>query len=221
MIDGAHAPGMLPLDLGRLGADFVTGNLHKWVCAPKGAGFLWASEPRRDALRPLVVSHGANSTRTDRSRFHLEFDYVGTDDLSAYLSVPDALDAVASLEPGGWPEVMAKNHALALAAGEVLTRTLGLAAGAPPELRGCMFAVELPPGDGTTARRDGPAPPRAVRRAPHRGAGVRLARAAAAYPPHLGSAVQPAGATTRSSPVPSPPAASFSRGEKGRDTFAV
>ncbi|MEX2280344.1 MAG: aminotransferase class V-fold PLP-dependent enzyme [Acidimicrobiia bacterium] len=143
LVDGAHAPGMLPLDLGTLGASYYTGNLHKWVCAPKGAGFLAVAERHRQTIRPTVISHGWNTPDGDRSLFHRLFDWTGTFDPSAWLSVPSALETMAGLHPDGWPGVMAANRALTLQARDLLSSRLSTPASAPDGMTGSMAAFRM------------------------------------------------------------------------------
>ncbi len=144
LVDGAHGPGMVSLDLRALGAAYYTGNFHKWVCAPKGAAMLWVRRDKQAQVRPLVISHGANSPCTDRSRFRLEFDWGGTDDPTPYLCVPGALRFLEGLLPGGWPALMASNRAKALAMRTRLAGRLGATLPCPDALVGSLAAIPLP-----------------------------------------------------------------------------
>jgi isopenicillin-N epimerase len=145
LIDGAHAPGMIPLNLSQLGATYYTGNCHKWICAPKTAAFLYVPKEKQRLVRPLVISHGANSPRTDRSRFLIEFSWMGTWDPSACLSVSEALRFMSTLHPKGWPGLMARNRDLALQAQKLLCESFQIPLPCPPEMVGSMAAMPLPP----------------------------------------------------------------------------
>jgi isopenicillin-N epimerase len=146
LIDGAHAPGSVPLNVSVIGATYYTGNCHKWLCAPKGAAFLYVQRDHQAQIRPLTISHGANSPRSDRSRFRLEFDWPGTYDPSTYLSIPAAIQFMGSLLPGGWPELMAQNRAKALAAREILCEALNVSPPCPDDMIAALAVVPLPNG---------------------------------------------------------------------------
>lgn len=123
VVDGAHAPGQIDLALDALGADFYAGNLHKWLCAPKGAAFLYARPERQAMPQPLVVSWGYEPREPGPSPFIDLFDWIGTDDPSAYLSVPAA---IAFQREHDWPCVRAACHALAAQARERIAALTGL-----------------------------------------------------------------------------------------------
>lgn len=148
LVDGAHAPGQVPLDVDGLGAAYYTGNLHKWVCAPKGSAFLHVRRDRQPGVRPATISHGANAPERGRRRFRLEFDWQGTLDPTGWLSVPAALEFVGGLVEGGWPAVMARNRALAIEGRDRLAAVLrpaGGGAASSDELLGSMAALPMPP----------------------------------------------------------------------------
>jgi isopenicillin-N epimerase len=140
LVDGAHAPGMVPLQLATLGAAYYTGNAHKWLCAPKGAAFLHVRRDRQTDIHPLVISHGFGSG------LHAEFDWMGTSDPTAWLCIPESLRLIGSLLPGGWSEVMARNRALALQARQLLLDELALESPCPEGMIGSMASVPLPQG---------------------------------------------------------------------------
>ena len=143
LVDGAHAPGQLPLNLDQLGASYYTGNCHKWMCTPKGSAFLYVRPDRQASVHPLTISHGASIDAEGVSRFRLEFDWVGTHDPSALLSIPAAIDHLGDLLPQGWSGLMQRNHALARAAQPIIADALGTEPLCPDDCFGAMVAFPL------------------------------------------------------------------------------
>jgi isopenicillin-N epimerase len=145
--DCAHSPGQVELDLtalGRAGTAYAVAAMHKWTCAPKGSSILWARRDYRDALRPVITSHGETPGVGPANRFHARFDWSGTHDPTPYLATPAAIDDLAA-RAGGWPAIRARNHALVLAARNLLLERLGGGAVpiAPDDMHGSMAAIPI------------------------------------------------------------------------------
>jgi isopenicillin-N epimerase len=151
VIDGAHAPAMIPLDLTALGCDFYGANCHKWLLAPTGTGFLYLGTRKEDRLQPLQVSWGYHFSRAgadERDDFGSTarlraFEFEGTRDPCPWLTVPTAIDFQTSL---GWERIHARRAELTAYVRECLTTELGLSLATPahPALHGAMTAFALP-----------------------------------------------------------------------------
>jgi isopenicillin-N epimerase len=152
VIDGAHGPGQVLLDLEELGADYYVGNCHKWMMAPKGSGFLYARREMQGLVEPLVVSWGWESDDPGASRFIDHHQWQGTRDIAAYLTVPAA---IAFMEEHGWHRVRCTCHALLAAAGRAIAELTGLVPITPdaPEWFAQMAALPLPSCDAVSLQR--------------------------------------------------------------------
>ena len=140
LVDGAHATGMLELDVNAIGAAYYVGNLHKWLCSPKGTAFVHVRPDRQKGFQPLVIARGFPGT----SGFRRDHDWPGTYDCTGFLCIPKAIETMASLLPGGWPELRARNHAMALAARAHLCETLSLTPPVPESMVGALVTLPLP-----------------------------------------------------------------------------
>ena len=145
IVDGAHGVGFIPLDVASIGAAWYTTNCHKWLCAPKGAAVLHVREDKRERMHPLVLSNFAPSGIAGRGKLQVEFDYVGTSDVTAWIAAGDAVDIMAKIVPGGWNEIMRRNHTLAMDGRDVIRRALEAEVIVPDHMCGSMALIPLPP----------------------------------------------------------------------------
>lgn len=143
MVDGAHAPGMLKLDLDSLGADYYTANHHKWLCAPKTSGFLYVDPQWQDSVRSTIISHSENMPHPGRSKFMSRFDWGGTYDPTPLMCVVDSVDFLSGLFPGGTEELMQRNRTLALESRSLLCDVLGIDAPSPDDMIGSLVTLPL------------------------------------------------------------------------------
>ena len=135
LIDGAHVPGQLPLDLGALGAEYYVANLHKWLMAPRGTGILWARRDLQAALHPLTISHGY------RKGFVEEFDWTGTKELTGWLSAPAGIEFFHRM---GGERLMTRNRELVHAMARMLSEAWGTPLGGPLDMFASMAVIALP-----------------------------------------------------------------------------
>jgi isopenicillin-N epimerase len=144
LVDGAHGPGQVPLDLSALGAACYTGNFHKWLCSPKVSAVLYVRPDLRHLVHPLAVSHVEGDFRSGLPPYLVEFLWAGTTDPAPVLCVEASGRFLEGSLPGGLPAVMERNRALALEARELICSRLGLEPPCPDSMVGSMACVELP-----------------------------------------------------------------------------
>ena len=142
IVDGAHVPGQIPLDVEAIGCDIFTGAIHKWLCAPKGCTFLFARSDVQKWLDPLVTSWGWESDHPSGSQFVDYHQWQGTRDLSPFLAAPAA---IAFCNEHDWPAVQAEGHRLALLTRTRINEFTGLDSIAPDSSIGLMASIRLPP----------------------------------------------------------------------------
>lgn len=149
LLDAAHGPGCVPLDIEGWGAAYTTGNAHKWLCAPKGAAFLHVRSDLQEGFEPLVISNDAMDLesageKTGRSAFNHAFDYAGTDDVTMYLTIADSIGWLANAHPDGIPGLMKRNRAMCLQARDLTCEVIGVNPPVPESMLGPLSTIDLP-----------------------------------------------------------------------------
>jgi len=143
LVDGAHAPGMIPLDITELGVTYYTGNCHKWICVPKGSAFLYVKPEKQDGTLPRIISNHFRIGTTPNERFRNSFDWQGTMDYISYICVGKTIGFIEESVDGGWKEVMKKNHELVIIGRKFICKKLGINEWAPEELTGSITTLKL------------------------------------------------------------------------------
>ena len=142
-IDGAHAPGMIPLDISAINPTYYTGNCHKWICAPKGSAFLYVRPDRQENTIPPVISNYFRQGETANEKLHNSFDWSGTMDYTSHACVGKTIEYLRDNIDGGWNEIMKRNHELAITGRNIIAKELHLDQYLPDELIGSMATIKL------------------------------------------------------------------------------
>jgi isopenicillin-N epimerase len=147
IVDGAHALGNIPLKIEEFGAAYYTGNCHKWLCAPKGAAFLYARSDKKRQIDPLTISLCAG----DDKSFEQKFYWTGTHDPTPFICIADAIEFMGTLYPGGWDELMTHNHQLAVDVRKMICDRLGIPLPSPDYMLASMAAFPVKDTDNPVA----------------------------------------------------------------------
>lgn len=149
LVDGAHAPGMIPLDITDINAAYYVANCHKWMCVPRGVGFLHVRRDRCHNIKPLVIARSPFVTNKSKHS-HLEhgFGWMGTYCPSAVLTIPTSISYLQTVMPGGYIGLISRNHELAVLARRIICRTLGIPLPCPDSMIGAMATIPLPDSPG-------------------------------------------------------------------------
>ncbi|CAN5224675.1 aminotransferase class V-fold PLP-dependent enzyme [soil metagenome] len=145
-IDGAHAPGIIDLNIEDIGADYYVGNAHKWICSPKGSAVLYVHPAKQKNIMPLQISHLYDKSNAWAKKFF----WPGTDDYTSYISVPKAIEFMGSIFPGGWDELRNNNRELVLKGRKLIAEKLETELPAPENMIGHIANIligktSLPP----------------------------------------------------------------------------
>ena len=144
ILDGAHTPGQIPLDIESLGVDWYAASCHKWLATPKGTGFVYAAPEHQGRFKPLALSCRVHETRDDRAPFLCDFDYVGTNDYTGNLVVPVAIEHMGAQLQGGWDALYRRNHGLVMEGAAIVRDALGVRETIPEPMIGSMAGIPIP-----------------------------------------------------------------------------
>lgn len=143
LVDAAHAPGMVPVDVEQIGAAYTTANCHKWLCAPKAVAFLHVRRDLQDGIQPDIISHGSNAYGKGNADFQMRFHWPGTCDPTPACCVADAIGFLEGLIPGGLPALMQRNHDMAVGLRKLVCDAWGIDPPCPDDMLGSMATLPL------------------------------------------------------------------------------